>query len=186
MRRRPMQAWPVRDRATLGPRGKRVSWSTALAVCALVAVVMPCSAAAATPSISFSVDGIAGNNGWWRGSTHGNNVVVHWTVTASPDLTNSKGCDPAITIPGPTAGVTLTCTATNDEGTSSSSRTIKIDADPPTVSKVAVTSRTASELVRWTSTSTADSAIIQRSARGTTKQQVVFDGAASRFVDKKI
>ena len=104
----------------------------ALCVVSLVAAAMPGAAAADTPTISSSIDGIAGNNSWWRGSTHGNNVILHWTVTGNPPLTNTTGCDPAITIPGPTTGVTKTCTATNDDGTSSSSRTIKIDADPPT------------------------------------------------------
>jgi hypothetical protein len=103
-----------------------------LCVVSLVTAALPGSAAAATPSISSSIDGIAGNNNWWRGSTHGNNVVLYWSVTAIPSLTNTTGCDPAISIPGPTTGVTKTCTATNDDGTSSSSITIKIDADPPT------------------------------------------------------
>ena len=29
---------------------------------------------------------------------------VHWTVTADPPLLNANGCEPAITIPGPTHG----------------------------------------------------------------------------------
>jgi hypothetical protein len=224
---------------------------------------MPCSAAASTPTISWSIDGIAGNSGWWRGSTHGNNVILHWTVTANPPPTNTPGCDPAITIPGPTLGVTKTCTATNDDGTSMSSKTIKIDADPPTglsatparvpdvngwynhsvglswsgsdatsgiascttapysgpdsatasalgscsdqagnvasasfplkydatapvLSKLGVTSRAASDLVRWTSSSPSDSAVVQRWARGSSQEPVVYRGASDRFLDKKI
>jgi len=104
----------------------------ALCVVSLAAAALPSAAAADTPSVTSSVDGIAGNNNWWRGSTHGNNVILHWTVTANPPLTNTSGCDPAITINGPATGVTKTCTATNDDGTTSVSRTIKIDADPPT------------------------------------------------------
>jgi hypothetical protein len=263
MRRRPMQAWPVRDRAPLGPRGKRVSGVVALFVCALIAVAMPSSAAAGTPLIQSSVDGIAGTNGWLRGSTHGNFVVLHWTVTADPPLTGSTGCDPAIQILGPTKGVTKTCTAKNDEGSSMSSATIKVDADPPTgvsgaparapdvngwynhsvaftwtgqdatsgiascssapysgpdsatakamgtcrdkagnvssasvplkydatapaLSKVGVTSRAGSDLVRWSSTSPSDSAVVQRWARGNSEQPVVYRGASDRFLDKKI
>jgi hypothetical protein len=104
----------------------------ALCAVSLVAAAMPGAAAADTPAISSSIDGIVGNNNWWRGSSHGNNVILHWTVTANPPLTNTTGCDPATTIPGPTTGATRTCTATNDDGTSSSTRTIKIDANPPT------------------------------------------------------
>jgi len=263
MRRRPMQAWPERGRARLGSEGKRVSWSLALGVCVLVAAVMPCSAAAATPTVSATVDGIRGDNGWWRGSTHGNFVVLRWSVVANPPLISSSGCDPAIQIAGPTTGVTKTCTAKNDDGQTSSSETIRVDADPPTglkatpargpdvngwynhsvgltwsgsdatsgiagctsrsysgpdgaaakavgscrdnagnvassafalkfdatapkLSKVKVTSRAGSDLVRWTSTSPADTAVVERWARGSTDEPVVFRGAASRFVDKKI
>jgi hypothetical protein len=59
-------------------------------------------------------------------------VILHWTVAASPPLTNTVGCEPAITINGPAAGVAKTCTATNDDGTTIVTKTIKIDADPPT------------------------------------------------------
>ena len=131
MRRRPMQVWP---RGQLNTGGSRAL--LALVVFALLAMLVPSSAAAATPTISYSIDGIAGTNGWWRGSTHGNYVVLHWTVTANPPLTNTVGCDPAISIPGPTPlqGVTKTCTAPrNDDGNASLSKTIKVDADPPVI-----------------------------------------------------
>jgi hypothetical protein len=184
MRRRPMQAWP---RGRLDTGGSRAL--LALIVFALLAMLVPSSAGADTPSISYSIDGIAGNNGWWRGSTHGNYVVLHWSVTANPPLTNSIGCDPAVAIgQTPLAGVTKTCTATNDNGLSSTSKTItiKVDSVPPALSKVGVASSAGSDLVRWTSTSPADTAVVQRSARGNGQQPVVFEGAASQFVDKKI
>jgi hypothetical protein len=259
MRRRPMQAWP---RGRLDTGGLRAL--LALIVFALLAMLVPSSAAANTPSISYSIDGIAGDNGWWRGSTHGNLVVLHWTVTANPPLTGSSGCDPAIQIPGPTTGKTYVCSATNDDGNSTSKPvTIRVDADPPTgvtatparapdvngwynhavgltwsgsdatsgiagcnstsysgpdsaaasatgscrdkagnvasghfllkydatpptLSRVRVTSRSASDLVRWTSTSSTDRAVVQRWARGNSSEPVVFRGTAARFVDKKI
>jgi len=161
----------------------------ALVVFALLAMLVPSSAAADSPSISYSIDGIAGTNGWWRGSTHGSYVVLHWTVTANPPLTNSVGCDPAIAIgTTPLAGVAKTCTATNDNGQTSTSKTItiKVDAIPPLLTKVGVASRAGSDLVRWTSTSPADTAVVQRWARGNSEQPVVFQGAGSQFVDKKI
>ena len=183
MRRRPMQVWPRGQRNAGGSRAL-----LALVVFALLAMLVPSSAAAATPTISYSIDGIAGTNGWWRGSTHGNYIVLHWTVAANPPLTNTVGCDPAISIPGPTPlqGVTKTCTATNDDGNASLSKTIKVDADPPVISKAEVTSKAASDLVRWTSTSPADAAVVLRWPRGGTDQPVVFRGAGSQYTDTKI
>jgi hypothetical protein len=83
--------------------------------------------------ITSSIDGIAGTNGWYRGSSHGNYVVLHWTVT-DPNhvITGTAGCEAAIKIAGPSDGTTRTCTATTDTGsTSVTTSTIKIDADPP-------------------------------------------------------
>ena len=96
-------------------------------------VVVPSSAAdPALPSISYSVDGITGNNSWYRGSTHGNNIVLHWTVTGDTSVPVGE-CQPAITFPGPNTGFTQTCSATNDAGSGSVTTTVlKIDAEPPT------------------------------------------------------
>ena len=70
------------------------------------------------PVVSYSIDGIAGTNDWFQGSTHGNNITVHWTVSdpESP-IISTTGCDPAIQIPGPNMGTTRTCSATSDGGT---------------------------------------------------------------------
>ena len=87
------------------------------------------------PVVTYSIDGIAGNNNWYRGSTHGNNVTVHWSVSdpESP-IISSTGCDPAIQIRGPIGGVTRTCSATSDGGTTTvTTKAIKIDATPPAV-----------------------------------------------------
>ena len=86
------------------------------------------------PIVSYSIDGIAGTNNWYRGSTHGNNITLHWSVSdpESP-IISTTGCDPAIQIPGPNTGTTRTCTATSDGGTTSiTTKLLKIDADPPT------------------------------------------------------
>ena len=37
---------------------------------------------------------------WYRGSTHGNNIVLHWTVTGATSVPVGE-CQPAITFPGP-------------------------------------------------------------------------------------
>jgi hypothetical protein len=89
---------------------------------------------ATPPLIAYTVDAITGANGWYRGSTRGSFVVVHWSV-ADPDslITSSVGCDPAIRIDSPNIGTTRTCTATSDGGTTSvTTKTIKIDAEAPT------------------------------------------------------
>ena len=83
------------------------------------------------PSVSYTIDGINGTGGWYRGSTSGNYVVVHWTVN-DPTLTSTSGCEPAVRVDGPTTGTTRTCTATGAGGTTAvTTKLIKIDADPP-------------------------------------------------------
>ena len=252
MRRRPMRQIP-----------NRIGFGICLLVVSLLAVSLPSSAVAGNPQITPSIDGIQGSNGWWRGSAHGNSVVLHWTVTADPPLTSTVGCEPAILIPGPTPGKTFTCTATNPEGTEASTKNIKIDADPPTsvtasfargadfngwfnhpvavvwqgsdatsgiaacsavtyggpdqaaagvsggctdnagnltpapvsinydatapvLSKRSVDSRDGSDLVRWTSSSPTDTAVVQRWPRGGKAHPVVFRGAGGSFTDKNV
>jgi hypothetical protein len=108
-----------------------VTRSTAAAALGLALVLLfATSAAASTPTISYSIDGIAGTNGWYRGSAHGNNVVVHWSVSLNATSTN---CLAAVTVPGPTGGTTLTCWAQNSDGrVTAVTRVIKIDATRPT------------------------------------------------------
>ena len=79
------------------------------------------------PTITAAVAGTAGQAGWYT-----SNVTVSWTVTGA--VNGSSGCDP-VTISQDTgpAGVTLTCTATNDAGTATQSVTVERDATPPTV-----------------------------------------------------
>lgn len=79
------------------------------------------------PVVSYTVDGIAGSNGWYRGSTSGQFIVVRWTV--SQPVISTSGCEPAVRIDDPNAGTTLTCTATRDGGTTSvTTKTLKVDA----------------------------------------------------------
>jgi hypothetical protein len=103
----------------------------AAAVAVASVLTFTATASASPPTISYSIDGTVGSNGWYRGSSHGDNVVLHWSV--SLDATSSN-CLPAITIPGDTTGTTRTCSATNTDGiTTAVTRGIKIDATPPTV-----------------------------------------------------
>ena len=105
--------------------------STTAAVLGVALVLLfVASAAASTPTISYSIDGISGANGWYRGSTHGDNVVVHWSVSLNATSTN---CLAAVTVPGPSGGTTLSCWAQNSDGrVTAVTRVIKIDATPPT------------------------------------------------------
>src|SRR5438270_501841 len=86
------------------------------------------------PSVNYTIDGINGTNGWYRGSTGGNYVVVHWSVSdPNSPISSTSGCEPAIRIDGPSTGTTRTCTATSDGGTTAvTTKTVKIDATAPT------------------------------------------------------
>jgi hypothetical protein len=95
---------------------------------------------ATSPVVNYSIDGIVGTNGWYRGSATGNFVVLHWSVS-DPDfqVISSAGCEPAIQIAGPNPGTTRTCSLTLVGGSSISrtTRTISIDATPPAVTAAA-------------------------------------------------
>jgi hypothetical protein len=98
-------------------------------------VVVPTAAADNAPT--YTIDGIVGTNGWYRGSAYGNNVILHWHV--SPDATDTN-CVPALTIPGPTTGTTRSCSAVVGGATyTTTTAPIKIDADPPTGVQLHVT-----------------------------------------------
>src|SRR3954452_19072411 len=84
------------------------------------------------PSVAYTIDGISGTNGWYRGSTSGDYVVVHWTVSdpESP-ITSTNGCESGPSI-GPSTGTTRTCTATSAGGTAAiTTKVIRVDGDPP-------------------------------------------------------
>ena len=83
-----------------------------------------------SPVITPVVTGTLGTNGWYTG-----NVGVSWTLTdPESGIGTSAGCVPA-TLVNNTSGTTLTCSATNGAGLSSSgSVTIKIDKTLPVIS----------------------------------------------------
>jgi hypothetical protein len=80
--------------------------------------------------ITYTIDGIQGTNGWYRGSVFGNFVVVRWTINV-PVL---QDCPHAMQVNGPTTAATRSCTITLTDGSQLTRTTsvIKIDADPPT------------------------------------------------------
>jgi hypothetical protein len=134
MRRRPMRFLRLgRTRAALGITRNTFRLAFGLAILLLL---LPATAAAddTQPIVTYSIDGIAGTNSWYRGSTQGNFIVVHWSAF-DPDgpLLDSLGCGPAIQVNGPNAATTRTCWAKSAGGeTTVTTKTLRIDADPPT------------------------------------------------------
>jgi len=113
-----------------------------LSICFLAAAALPLSAVAGhqvpsdttAPIVTYTVYGIVGTNGWYRGSTSGNFITVNWSVS-DPDspITSTSGCEPGDAIAGPNKGTTRTCSATSDGGTTTvTTKNLKVDADPPT------------------------------------------------------
>ena len=93
------------------------------------------------PLVGYTIDGIDGGNGWYRGSSSGAFIVVHWTVT-DPDspVLSTTGCEPAIRIDDPNTGTTRTCSATSSGGTTAvTTKQLKVDATPPSTSVAATT-----------------------------------------------
>jgi hypothetical protein len=103
-----------------------------LALSLFLVLVAPAAAASLPPpppTITYSIEGISGTNGWYRGSIYGDNVILHWSVVGA----TSPTCLP-VTIPGPTTGTTETCSAWNGPTSATVTTSVKIDATPPTVS----------------------------------------------------
>ena len=99
----------------------------------IVAVPLAIAADDTPPNVSYSVDGIVGANTWYRGSTHGNFIVVHWMINDPESPITSAPCEQYIPVAGPNKGTTLRCSATSDGGTTTiDTKVLKIDADPPT------------------------------------------------------
>jgi hypothetical protein len=123
-----------------------MSWYTALALAAIL--IHPGTAGArydlqddTPPLVTYSIDGLDGSSGWYRGSTSGAFIVVHWTVSdpESPVL-STTGCEPAIRIDDPNTGTTRTCSATSSGGTAAvTTKLLKVDATPPATSVEATT-----------------------------------------------
>lgn len=82
------------------------------------------------PVIVPQITGTVGNNGWYRSS-----VTVSWSVSDPESGIGSSTAALRLTLTADTAGVTLTCSATNGAGlTTSVPVTIKIDKTPPVIS----------------------------------------------------
>ena len=156
-----------------------------LVVCTGAASSSPPAAAAdpEPPSIRANVSGVAGANGWYR-----SDVSVKWVLSDPTGITSSDGCGPRM-FRDDTAGLRVRCTATNGANVSRTvSVTIKIDKTPPVLANVSVAPGDGANQVTWKSSSDADTAVIERSARGAEKDAplVVFRGSGGGFTDRGI
>ncbi|HEU4977118.1 MAG TPA: hypothetical protein VFT50_18665 [Baekduia sp.] len=101
----------------------RAAWAPALAAVAALALGAG-PATAALPRVDYQLAGRTGANGWYIGP-----VSVSWTVA---DALSTSGCDQRY-LTDDTAGVQITCTATNGSGTvPATTSPIRIDQTPPT------------------------------------------------------
>jgi hypothetical protein len=122
---------------------RRKTWYTALAVASALLLFLPQTPRARAlpaddtpPVVTYSITGIVGAHDWYRGSSGGNYIVVHWSVS-DPEggIIETIGCEPAIQIPGPNTGTRRTCSATSGGGTTTiTTKLLKIDATPPITS----------------------------------------------------
>ncbi len=87
-------------------------------------------AAGSAPVVVPHVSGTMGSNGWYRGD-----VTVTWDVSdSSSGIASSSGCSKT-QLTTETAGQTLTCTATNGAGLSTTASVmVRIDKTPPVIS----------------------------------------------------
>jgi large repetitive protein len=122
---------------------KRRSWlrriarllTASLTVLGLMWLAPAASPLDGAPSISYTITGNPGNNGWYRGSSGGDYVVLHWAISdPSSQVASTSGCELAVRVDGPTTGTRKTCTATllDNSQISLTTSPIKVDNEPPT------------------------------------------------------
>jgi hypothetical protein len=84
------------------------------------------------PVVTPVISGALGVNGWYV-----TNTTVNWSVTDPESIIlSTSGCN-ARTFTADTTGVTLTCSATSDGGTTTIAKPIKVDITDPTLTPVA-------------------------------------------------
>src|SRR4051794_41112360 len=94
--------WETRQ----GNWGRRTA---VLIAAAVTLVALPSAAGAADVTVTLTIYGTSGANGWYT-----SNVTLNWTVTGAA---SSTGCD-ATTLTGDTPGLKVTCSASNLDGSS--------------------------------------------------------------------
>jgi hypothetical protein len=139
------------------------------------------------PVIEYTISGMRGTNGWYRGSRGGNYVVLRWTVRDRGALVIvTSGCNEEI-INGPDPGSTRTCIAWSDNGMASdTTKLIKIDADPPHLGGILVRSSERVVSLRWNASRDAHFLISRSPGIGGVPLSVVYQGARRRFTDRTV
>jgi pimeloyl-ACP methyl ester carboxylesterase len=121
------------------------------------------------PVITAALTGTMGMNGWYT-----SDVTVAWSVQDSESgIASSSGCD-TTTLTADTTGTTLTCSATNGAGlTSTTTTTVKLDKTAPNIAIVSPQARA------YTHTLTANIAWIASDATsGVASETGQLDGGA--------
>lgn len=139
------------------------------------------------PSIEYTISGIRGTNGWYRGSRGGNFVVLRWTVRDNGAVVVfTFGCEKQI-IKGPNSGTTRTCTAWSDNGIASrTTELIKIDAHPPRLGHIVVSSAERAVRLRWSASTGAHFVVSRSPGRAGAPSSVVYRGTRRIFTDRTI
>lgn len=163
--------------------------AVALAVACAVAVLTSGPAAATgtdeRPSIRLKIAGVRGDNGWYR-----SDVLLSWDVSDPDGIRGSDGCGPQV-LRGDTPGRTIRCTATTNRSPPFSRTvtvTVKIDKTAPVLRDVSVSPGAGVNDLRWRSTSSRDTVVVQRSRRTAraAAPETVFRGTAASFADTRI
>src|SRR5512132_2142369 len=78
------------------------------------------------PLVVPVITGALGLNGWYT-----TNVTLNWSVTDPESvITSTAGCD-VVTFTSDSTGLSRTCSATSDGGTTTITKPLKIDKTPP-------------------------------------------------------
>ena len=161
--------------------------STSLAICGSASAGPAPAFSHNRPIIKYSISGVRGTNGWYRGSRGGDYVVLRWTVRdRGAFVIFTSGCHKEI-ITGPDSGSTRTCVAWSDNGRSSvTTKLIKIDADPPRLGGIVASSSDGFVSFRWNASEDSHFLIRRSPGRGGAPLSVVYRGTRRRFADRTV
>ena len=138
------------------------------------------------PTITYTICGIRGTNGWYRGSRSGNYAVLRWTVhDPQAVVVITSGCRKEII--KPTSGSTRTCSAASDNGFNSvTTRLIKVDGDPPRLGPVVIQGTNRLVSIRWKASREAHFLLTRSPGNRGASQSLVYRGPQRRFTDRRV
>jgi hypothetical protein len=139
------------------------------------------------PTIKYTIGGVRGTNGWYRGSRGGNYVVLRWTVRdPGAEILATSGCRKSI-IKGPTSGTKRTCVAASDNGVNSvTTRLIKVDGDPPRLGAIAVRGTRRFVSLRWKASRDAHFRLTRSPGKRGVSESVFYEGVRRQFIDHSV